>query len=182
MNDITVLAQAEINDAMAQLKQLSEYPTPSTQYARVLWKYITSLVEALEKAQHDAAVNWEAAASMNVENQELKQRIAELEKAASEPVAYIEQSKLEALARGVGAVYVKNTPELARPIALYAVSPAQESRTVTVTLPEVRITIAESKRRGMTNRELNAHNSGALEAVEAVSKTLTAAGINVEAE
>lgn len=40
---------------------------------------VLALVEALEKAQHDGAVNWEAAASMNVENQELKQRIAELE-------------------------------------------------------------------------------------------------------
>ncbi|WNN72865.1 hypothetical protein RIN60_05815 [Kluyvera cryocrescens] len=54
MNDITALAQTEINDALAQLKQLSEYPTPSTQYARVLRKYITSLVEALEKAQQYA--------------------------------------------------------------------------------------------------------------------------------
>ncbi len=49
--DITELAQSEINDALAQLKQISEYPTPSTQYARVLRKYILSLVEALEKAQ-----------------------------------------------------------------------------------------------------------------------------------
>ncbi|HAT2764518.1 hypothetical protein [Klebsiella oxytoca] len=51
MTDITELAQSEINDALAQLKQLSEYPTPSTQYARVLHKYFSSLVEALEKAQ-----------------------------------------------------------------------------------------------------------------------------------
>ncbi len=51
MTDITELAQSEINDALAQLKQLSEYPTPSTQYARVLRKYITSQAEALEKAQ-----------------------------------------------------------------------------------------------------------------------------------
>ncbi|MCE9858014.1 MULTISPECIES: DUF2076 domain-containing protein [Raoultella] len=51
MTDITELAQSEINDALAQLKQLSEYPTPSTQYARVLRKYIATLVEALEKAQ-----------------------------------------------------------------------------------------------------------------------------------
>lgn len=35
---------------VAQLKQLSEYPTPSTQYARVLLKYITTLVEAQKKA------------------------------------------------------------------------------------------------------------------------------------
>ncbi|HHN8610767.1 TPA: ead/Ea22-like family protein [Klebsiella quasipneumoniae] len=51
MTDITELAQSEINDALAQLKQISEYPTPSTQYARVLRKYILDLVEALEKAQ-----------------------------------------------------------------------------------------------------------------------------------
>lgn len=37
--------------------------------------------EKLEKAQHVAAVDWEAAASLNVENQELKRRIAELEDA-----------------------------------------------------------------------------------------------------
>lgn len=36
-------------------------------------------------AQRESAVDWEAAASMNIENQELKQRIAELEKAAAEP-------------------------------------------------------------------------------------------------
>ncbi|WP_064375006.1 hypothetical protein [Klebsiella michiganensis] len=35
--------------------------------------------EKLEKAQHEARVDWEAAASLNVENQELKRRIAELE-------------------------------------------------------------------------------------------------------
>ena len=51
MTDITELAQSEINDALAQLKQISEYPTPSTQYARVLRKYIATLVEALDKAQ-----------------------------------------------------------------------------------------------------------------------------------
>ncbi|HAT1663726.1 TPA: hypothetical protein R2K56_000532 [Raoultella ornithinolytica] len=49
--DITELAQSEINDALAQLKQISEYPTPSTQYARVLRKYIATMLEALEKAQ-----------------------------------------------------------------------------------------------------------------------------------
>ncbi|SAT23669.1 hypothetical protein [Klebsiella variicola] len=53
--DITELAQSEINDALAQLKQISEYPTPSTQYARVLRKYILALVEALEKAQQRIA-------------------------------------------------------------------------------------------------------------------------------
>lgn len=44
------------------------------------WKAAgAELVEALEKAQHEAAVDWEAAASLNVENQDLKRRIAELQ-------------------------------------------------------------------------------------------------------
>lgn len=74
-NDITALSQTEINDALAQLKQLSEYPTPSTQYARVLRKYITSLVEALEaKLPHHNGM-------MQLSNELVmaKQRIAELE-------------------------------------------------------------------------------------------------------
>lgn len=67
--DITELAQPEINDALVQLKQLSEYPTPSTQYARVLRKYIASLTEALEHYKsredrvtalvHDNSKSWD---------------------------------------------------------------------------------------------------------------------------
>ncbi|EOX6670682.1 hypothetical protein ACPU6L_004841 [Klebsiella pneumoniae] len=97
--DITELAQSEINDALAQLKQISEYPTPSTQYARVLRKYILALVEALEKAQQRIGklekkltdhkrMNQEMAKSMltpndsdaaGMEIEALRQRIAELE-------------------------------------------------------------------------------------------------------
>ncbi len=97
--DITELAQAEINDALAQLKQISEYPTPSTQYARVLRKYILALVEALEKAQQRIGklekkltdhkrMNQEMAKAMLTPNDSdaagmeiaaLRQRIAELE-------------------------------------------------------------------------------------------------------
>ncbi|SXX26334.1 hypothetical protein [Klebsiella pneumoniae] len=58
--DITELAQSEINDALAQLKQISEYPTPSTQYARVLRKYIATLVEALEKSEKASEARREA--------------------------------------------------------------------------------------------------------------------------
>ncbi|HDG9789077.1 TPA: hypothetical protein PJH99_004124 [Raoultella ornithinolytica] len=86
MTDITPLTQSEINDALAQLKQLSEYPTPSTQYARVLRKYFASLVEALEKAQEDGneyAASERAVVVNNVALQDeiygLKARIAELE-------------------------------------------------------------------------------------------------------
>ncbi|HID3655998.1 TPA: hypothetical protein ACXEV6_003513 [Serratia marcescens] len=37
--------------------------------------------EYVSALQHESAVNWEAAASLNVENQELKKRITELEQA-----------------------------------------------------------------------------------------------------
>ncbi|MBL1904861.1 hypothetical protein ELE61_30115, partial [Klebsiella pneumoniae] len=50
MPDNTELTHDEIIAALAQLKQISEYPTPSTQYARVLLKYITTLVESQKKA------------------------------------------------------------------------------------------------------------------------------------
>nr|WP_252501461.1 hypothetical protein [Raoultella ornithinolytica]URQ56207.1 Hypothetical protein [Raoultella ornithinolytica] len=50
MPDITELTQDEINAALAQLKLISEFPTPSTQYARVVRKYIATLVEAQKKA------------------------------------------------------------------------------------------------------------------------------------
>ncbi|MBS9797434.1 hypothetical protein [Klebsiella pneumoniae] len=90
MTDITPLTQSEINDALAQLKQLSEYPTPSTQYARVLRKYFASLVEALEKAQAriaELSVGKVGNALLERENHhvevvgKLTDRIAELEDA-----------------------------------------------------------------------------------------------------
>ncbi|HFK9631126.1 TPA: hypothetical protein ACH10M_000098 [Klebsiella pneumoniae] len=77
--DITELAQSEINDALAQLKQISEYPTPSTQYARVLRKYILALVEALEKAK-GMETYWKTQCRGITDHcEELQARIAELE-------------------------------------------------------------------------------------------------------
>lgn len=54
-----------------------------------------------------------------------------------------------------------------------------ESRTVTVKLPETRITIAEGLLRKLTYQELHAYNAGAVEAVAKISQTLSAAGIQV---
>lgn len=86
MTDITELAQSEINDALAQLKQISEYPTPSTQYARVLRKYILALEKALEKAQKQTTESENRVRKQNRhicelfdDNTALRQRIAELE-------------------------------------------------------------------------------------------------------
>ena len=82
--DITELAQSEINDALAQLKQVSEYPATSTQYARVLRKYIASLVEALEKAQATEShcnLGWKEAHEQEARAEAAEKRIAELEHA-----------------------------------------------------------------------------------------------------
>lgn len=92
MTDITELAQSEINDALAQLKQISEYPTPSTQYARVLRKYILALVEALEKAQTKAIEQGRTACELFDEVTALRQRIAELESRTVTPVNYFENA------------------------------------------------------------------------------------------
>ncbi len=74
--DITELAQSEINDALAQLKQISEYPTPSTQYARVLRKYILALVEALASEKRICAT-WRKTAEANSEKLEKAQQVDE---------------------------------------------------------------------------------------------------------
>lgn len=54
-----------------------------------------------------------------------------------------------------------------------------ESRTVTVRLPEVRITIAESRLRNLTYQQLDAYNAGATRAVAKLYQVLAAAGIQV---
>ena len=54
-----------------------------------------------------------------------------------------------------------------------------ESCTVTVKLPEVRITIAESKLRNLTYQQLDAYNAGATRAAVKLSQVLAAAGIQV---
>ena len=52
----------------------------------------------------------------------------------------------------------------------------------TVSIPEVRITVAESKRKNLTWRELGAYNEGADVAKEAILAVIRAAGIGVKGE
>ena len=108
-NDITALMQ--------KLKERAELAKRvGAKNPRFTADEVLALVEALEKAQHESAVNWEAAASMNVENQELKQRIAELEN-------YAEAEAVGADKAAEDSVYwMKRCKEL-------------ESRTVTVEIP-----------------------------------------------
>ncbi|HBZ9567454.1 TPA: hypothetical protein MNM59_002886, partial [Citrobacter freundii] len=51
-----------------------------------------------------------------------------------------------------------------------------------VSIPEVRITVAESKRKNLTWRELGAYNEGADVAKEAILAVIRAAGIGVKGE
>ncbi len=50
MTDFIELTQSEINGALSHLKQLSEYPTPSTQFPRIISQYISNMVEAKKVA------------------------------------------------------------------------------------------------------------------------------------
>ncbi|EBW2268815.1 ead/Ea22-like family protein [Salmonella enterica subsp. enterica serovar Hillingdon] len=52
----------------------------------------------------------------------------------------------------------------------------------TVSIPEVRITVAESKRKNLTWRELGAYNEGADVAKEKILAAIRAAGIKVKGE
>ncbi|MCR1576451.1 MAG: ead/Ea22-like family protein [Klebsiella aerogenes] len=122
---------------------------------------VLTLVEALEKAQQLATQQGNIACALFDEVTAHRQRIAELE----EIHAQVIQSRDH---------YKHMSEEGLKKLA--------ESRTVTVKLPEVRITVAESRRRNMTWRELGAYNEGADVAAERIGKVLTAQGIKWEAE
>lgn len=124
---------------------------------------IDALVEALEKAQQLATQQGNIACALFDEVTAQRQRIAELEEAEQQLCAA--NVTLDARAE----LAERQLAEL-------------ESRTVTVKLPEVRITVAESRRRNMTWRELGAYNEGADVAAERIGKELTAQGIKWEAE
>ncbi len=81
MTDITELTSVQKNANIHRLSRLIAYAPNDElrQMAVEVEQYTDQLIEALEKAQHEARVDWEAAASLNVENQELKRRITELE-------------------------------------------------------------------------------------------------------
>ena len=57
-----------------------------------------------------------------------------------------------------------------------------ELETRAISIPEVRITVAESKRKNLTWRELGAYNEGADVSKEAILAVIRAAGIGVKGE
>ncbi|HDU2883443.1 TPA: hypothetical protein RFF94_004896 [Klebsiella pneumoniae] len=157
MTDITELAQSEINNALAQLKQISEYATPSTQYARVLRKYIATLVEALEKAQQRID---------ELENDEVRQRLAN-----AEHQLYMAELAKNNLRASRKAQFRKRKAAEQRIAEL-------ESRTVTVKLPDINEYLAE-----VHDKTLNRAFRLLAEGVRAGDvAAMRAAGIKVEAE
>ncbi|OPJ94775.1 hypothetical protein [Serratia marcescens] len=79
--------------------------------------------EYVSALKHESAVNWEAAASLNVENQELKERIAELESANKSQDDHINQQQdridsLEKTNAGLGRRLGDAEKRLATPVRL----------------------------------------------------------------
>ncbi len=90
-----------------------DYKNPKPIYSQ---EYVSAL-------QHESAVNWEAAASLNVENQELKKRIAELERANQSQDDHINQQQdridsLEKTNSGLGQRLGAAEKRLATPVQL----------------------------------------------------------------
>ncbi|HGW4116236.1 TPA: hypothetical protein ACNH4I_003203 [Serratia marcescens] len=79
--------------------------------------------EYVSALQHESAVNWEAAASLNVENHDLKKRIAELERANQSQDDHINQQQdridsLEKTSAGLGRRLGDTEKRLATPVRL----------------------------------------------------------------
>ncbi|HBR1102168.1 hypothetical protein [Klebsiella pneumoniae] len=166
MTDITELAQSEINDALAQLKQISEYPTPSTQYARVLRKYIATLVEAQEKAQC-------ANAAQDDHINQQQDRLDQLEKGHQETARQI--NSWRRMAKQNIAEREKDIAELDDARQRIA---ELESRSVTVKLPQRLQPGAD----GWDDWYVHSDDEGEYLKLDDVLEMLTAAGIKVEAE
>lgn len=193
MTDITELAPSEINYALAQLKQISEYPTPSTQYARVLRKYILALVEALETAQQERD-NWRTTFdNERFRADKLKAYIDDMEpiRAAAEKLVrckgrYHSEQNYRALAALFG-VTTPDLPPLEHENVHYADAAEMEIEALrqriaelesrTVKLPAERFCPAE-----YAGSQLWSETEVWNKAITACADELRAAGIKVEAE
>lgn len=129
--------------------QETEAELSITDFALRAAGYVDALVEALEKAQTENGLvrGQLLIAQRTLLNQQ--QRIAELENAASEPVAWTDEQELRDVEKsGCGYLFTVNpiTPNAdpRRVIKLYTVPPAMESLTVTVKLPDERFRYGES--------------------------------------
>ncbi|WP_228715127.1 ead/Ea22-like family protein [Klebsiella aerogenes] len=157
---------------------------------------ILALVEALEKSEKTSEARLEAidrTYNMFVRERDRANAAEEaLEKAQTERDEFrsrlkLERSILEDADKRIADLEESHTQAIQsrdhyKRMSEEGLKKLAESRTVTVKLPEVRITVAESRRRNMTWRELEAYNEGADVAAERIGKELTAQGIKWEAE
>jgi len=153
---VEALEKAQIINAAAEKLVRCKGRYHSEQNYRALAALFGVTTPDLPPIEHEN-VHYADAAEMEIAA--LRQRIADLE----ESNAQVIQSRDH---------YKRMTEEGLKQLA--------ESRTVK--RPEVRITVAESRRRNMTWRELGAYNEGADVAAERIGKELTAQGIKMEAE
>lgn len=158
------------------------------------FEVVTSALEAAEKriAEHNFENQLLANADRDIKA--LRQRIAELESLPVPPVMYSENSDADHC-RQQAWKQVKDevstdgwsTSDSVNYFGFFcwgwdARRQYNEQRPTTVTLPEVRITVAESKRKNLTWRELGAYNEGADVAKEAILAVIRSAGIGVKGE
>jgi len=127
---------------------------------------VLALVEALEKAQRNENLTEAERQAYLGLIRDRDARIAELEKAASEPVAWTNEESLSGV--GIDMCGMLGPKNAVGDIALYTVSPSMESSTVTVKLPP---------RVDSSNVPFTAHTWNCC--LDAVEKCLTAAGIQV---
>ncbi|HGF0769532.1 TPA: hypothetical protein ACF7ZB_001850 [Kluyvera georgiana] len=157
MNDITALVSVQKSANLHRLSRLIAY-APSDelrQMAVEVEQYTDRLLGALEhyksreervtKLVLDNSVSWK---ELFKQLEEAQQRIAELERAAFEPVAWTDEVELRDVEKdGCGYLFTVNpiTPNAdpRRVIKLYTVPPALESRTATIELPLPACTYAD---------------------------------------
>lgn len=179
-NDITAL--------MATMKAAAEKATEfGEERLYVKAGNVLALVEALETEQQKSAKQGSHACELFDEVKQLQEQLRTVELSNS-----VLESRTVTVKR-VGADQMHRVClEATRHLDKYAamarevnkllgspVTNATAAQLVTVKLPEVRITVAESKRKNLTWRELGAYNEGADVAAEKISKVLVAAGIQV---
>lgn len=140
---------------------------------------VLALVEALDTKEEQRANWFHVAQKLGEDLDAAEKRIAELEKAASEPVAWTDEQELRDVERnGCGYLFTVNpiTPHAdpRRVIKLYTAPPALESHTVTVKLPAEKFCPAE-----YAGSQLWSETEVWNKAITACADVLRAAGIQV---
>lgn len=148
----------------------------------IKWGGFDCQPNAESNAEFIAAFNPKVALALLDENIQLLR-----EKDAIEAVALALRDDMRRAREQLASAECRNA-ELDKRLIEYAGIATREAHRVaelearTVSIPEVRITVAESKRKNLTWRELGAYNEGADVAKEAILAAIRAADIKVKEE